>query len=629
MRQTFLFFFFLSSLCCASGQQDSGRIEKLRQQLDLRLAENPGLEQNVDLSVSNAPLAEFIRALGTKNKVNISVDSEVKGSVSNTFSNVSVTDVLLFLAQQYRLDLRFTGSIIHIKPYQEPAPPPLITIPKALPLYFDTASSKLTLELKNDTLSKVAKGITAATGRNIVFAPGLGNKLLTLYVEDVSFDQAMDKLAFANNLKISKTEDGFYLIENPTNDQKAGSESNLRFLDLANQPRSRFRVDSNLISLSADNRPTNELISGLFSNLNIDYFLYDQLQGNTTLHVKSLTLDELLSRIFAGTKYTFRKRNDIYLIGERTMEGLYETRQLPILNRAVEKITEYIPQNLKEQVEIKEMVDLNSLVLSGSYPKILEIESFIKSIDQPVPVVIIEVVIVDYQRNFTVSSGIEAGVGENAPPSGGQIYPGIDYTLNAESLNEIIKSFNGFGSLNLGPVTPNFYVNLKLLENNGLLNVRSTPKLSTLNGHKATLSIGNTEYYVVERVNIQGVQNPIPVQTRNYQSVEANFTLTIKPMVSSQDQVTLEIEVEQSDFTARISPEAPPGSVNRKFSSLIRVKNNEMILLGGLQEKGYDDTGAGVPLLSRIPFLRWLFSSRTRTDSKSKLNVFIKPIIIY
>ena len=87
--------------------------------------------------------------------------------------------------------------------------------------------------------------------------------------------------------------------------------------------------------------------------------------------------------------------------------------------------------------------------------------------------------------------------------------------------------------------------------------------------------------------------------------------------------------MEQSDFTARISPQAPPGSVSRKFTSMIRVGNEEMVLLGGLEEKGVNDSGSGVPLLSRIPVLKWLFSSRTRSYNKTKLNIFIKPTILY
>lgn len=634
MRKYLLLLVFIvsSSLVYAQSLSDSARIARLAIELELQIADNPGLQEPVDLSVSQAPLAEFIRAIGTQNKVNISVSGDVKGNVSNTFSNVAVSDVLLFLAKQYQLDLQFTGSIIHISPYKAPPAPPKIHIPPSVAVDYDTATEHISMELKQDTLAKVAKSITQLSGKNLVYAPDLGMKRLSIYLENVPFDQAMDKLAFANQLQISKTEDGFYLLENAISKgtADAGSQSPKRFRDLKRSSSGAIEVDSNLISLYFKDEPIMSLLESVFGALNQQYFLYNQIPGNATLNLQKVSLDELLNRLFEGTDFTYKPQNDIYLIGDREMQGLLESRQIGLLNRSVEKVVDYIPRNLSKDIEVKELEELNSLIVSGAYPQVEQLASFLESIDKPVPVVIIEVIIVDYQRNFNVSTGIEAGVGEQpAASSGGGVYPGIDYSLNSQSLNEIIRSFNGFGTLNLGPVTPNFYMNLKLLETNGLLNVRSTPKLSTLNGHEATLSIGNTEYYVVEQVNIQGVQNPIPTTTRNYQSVEANFTLTVKPMVSSKDQVTLDIEVEQSDFTARISPEAPPGNVSRKFSSMIRVKNNEIVLLGGLEEKSANDTGSGLPLLSRIPVLKWLFSSRTRSDSKSKLNVFIKPVIIY
>lgn len=606
----------------------TSRFELLKQKLDRITVESPGLEEPVDLSVSNVPLAEFLRALGKNNKVNISVEPTLEGTVTNNFSNVTVIEVLVFLAKQYDLEYEITGNIIQATAYKLPPPPKKVFIPKPTDITYDSVSNRIGMQLKNDSLPKVTRTITQLTGKNLVFAPGLENKVLSIYLQDVAFDQAMDKLAFANQIQISKTEDGFYLIE-PQPEQAKASEPSSRYKDLNKKgPQGKFQVDSTLITLDVVNQPMGAILESLFREMGLDYFMYSQINDGVTMRVRNVKLDGLLQKMFYGTKYTYRKRDSIYIIGERELEGLRESKQIFIRNRSVEKIQQYLPADLIKGLEVKEFGELNSLVVSGSYPQILALEEFIHGIDQPVPVVIIEVMIVDYQRNNVVSSGIEAGLTDESIQTGGQLYPALDLTLSSSSINELLRSFDGFGSLNLGAVAPNFYAKIKLLEDNGILNVKSTPKLSTLNGHQANISIGNTEYYVVEQTNIAGVQNPIPITTRNYQQVEANFTLQIKPFVSADGQVTLEIDVEQTDFTARISPEAPPGTVSRKFTSMVRVRNNEMILLGGLEEKGYDDSGRGVPLLSRIPVLRWLFSSRTRSYKKSKLNIFIKPTIV-
>lgn len=220
------------------------------------------------------------------------------------------------------------------------------------------------------------------------------------------------------------------------------------------------------------------------------------------------------------------------------------------------------------------------------------------------------------------------GVGDPPEQSGGTILPGIDYTLNAGTINDLIQSFNGFGLFNLGNVTPSFYVGIRALEADGVLRMRSTPQLSTLNGHEATLSIGETEFYLEVRNDLIGTQNPTVSTSQIYKPINADLSLRILPMVSSDDLVTLEIEVNQSNFTQRIAATAPPGSVERKFSSIVRVRDRDMIVLGGLEEKENSRSGNGLPLLSRIPVLKWIFGNRTSKRGRSKLTIFIRPTII-
>jgi len=168
------------------------------------------------------------------------------------------------------------------------------------------------------------------------------------------------------------------------------------------------------------------------------------------------------------------------------------------------------------------------------------------------------------------------------------------------------------------------------MEENGNLKIRSTPKLSTLNGHRANLSIGETTYYVVTSQNYFGSQNPIPSEVRNYVPIDAELGVSIKPLVSGNGQVTLEINVIQSDFSGeRIEEDAPPGLTSREFSSIIRMQNQDLAILGGLEEKIKNDSGRGVPLLARVPVIKWLFSERKREDTKQKLTILIKPTVIY
>src|SRR5690606_25641155 len=119
------------------------------------------------------------------------------------------------------------------------------------------------------------------------------------------------------------------------------------------------------------------------------------------------------------------------------------------------------------------------------------------------------------------------------------------------------------------------------------------------------------------------------LQTGTWKPTDANLSVSIKPFVSTDENVTLTVTVEKSSFLGRAGETAPPGKATQKFESLVRVKNSEMILLGGLDELNKQNSGTGVPLISRIPILKWFTSSRKKTKSTSKLHLFIKPTIVY
>ena len=167
------------------------------------------------------------------------------------------------------------------------------------------------------------------------------------------------------------------------------------------------------------------------------------------------------------------------------------------------------------------------------------------------------------------------------------------------------------------------------MESSGILKIRSTPQIATLNGHEAKLSIGQTQYYLEVSNNVIGSQNPQNIISQNYKPVNADLSVSIDPQISGDEQITMTINVKQSTFTERINPSAPPGTINRDFQSLMRVKNGEMVMLGGLEENKVETSGSGLPLLARIPVLKWFFGKNTRGKSQSKLTIFIKPTVIY
>ncbi len=312
------------------------------------------------------------------------------------------------------------------------------------------------------------------------------------------------------------------------------------------------------------------------------------------------------------------------------------TKVIQLQHRIASDMKDFIPDNLKKDVQLILFGDQNSLVLSGSAPMILELEYFIKQLDKVVPVVLIEVMMIDVNKTLTNTSGIQAGTksGTTGTPgysfnTGAGSTNGVTAIFDGTILNNIINSFNGFGVFNLGLVSSDFYLSIQALESSGQIKRRSTPKLATLNGHEATMSVGETQYYFETTNTAIGTLSPTQQLSKVYKPITADLSVKIKPIISGDGQITLEIEVQEATFLTRSDLSAPPGSVKRKFTSMIRVKDQEMIILGGLEVNKLEESSSGIPFLNRIPVLKWLFSSRSRVSTKSKLNIFIKPTIIY
>jgi type IV pilus assembly protein PilQ len=363
--------------------------------------------------------------------------------------------------------------------------------------------------------------------------------------------------------------------------------------------------------------------------MNKSYFVYSDLKGIVnSINATDLSFDNFLGLIFKGTDYTFNQENGVYMIGDRKLEGLRAQKAVMLQNRSIDTVLAMIPADWRRGVEIKEFREQNTLLLSGSRPQVEEIAGFIKQIDVLVPQILIEVTLIDVHKTRRVSTGISAGTADSVK-TGGTLLPGIDYTFGSKSVNDLLNRIGGVFSTNLGRVTPNFYLNVSALEANNNVEVRSVPKLAALNGHTATLSIGNTVFYKnVTQALYPSATTNTSIYSNVFQESNANLTINIRPVVSGDEQVTLGINIDISDFTALPSDGSPPPKSTSKFQSTLRVHNEDMIVLGGIERTENSDSYSGVPLLSRIPGLKWLFSSKNKTKSKVVTLVFIKPTII-
>lgn len=695
-----------------SSNEEQQRIQTIKNQLTILSTETVGLTENVktEINVNNITLSNFLLAVSDIHKVNINVAPDLNQiTIINNFTNVTVSDLLIFLCKEYNLTIDFTGNILSIKRFQKIQEQ---IEQRIIPIVYSPSSNAISIDTKGDKLYDVFKTIMDETGKNLVFSPGLENRSLTAYIQQMPFEAAMDKLAFSNNLYVEKSKDGFFVFEDNTQlvtanaDKPNSGQINQRPVKRRN---SNFffkikNLEDQLLEVDFVNTSIADIINDIGIELNIDVFTATPLNeaGTATFKAKNIYFDDLLRALFeiqstntstisnqnrqnqnnsnTAKRFTFKKEDNIYFFGTENQLSVRKVAIIHLQHRSVELLSDpsgggsssrsagrnsnnnfsnsfsnnsnreplntnsnqsfnnfsnkaealinILPDEVKQDLDIKVDYELNSFYVNGPSANIERFKSFINKIDKPVPVILIEVMIIEVNNTSLVETGISWGIGNEPTTTSGGIYPETDITLGANTINKVIGGFDGFGSFNIGKVVPNFFATIKAMESNGNLKVRSTPKLSTLNGHRATFSNGQTSYYTVTEQAVIGSDNPVTQTSVNYVPIDAELGITIKPIVSGDGQVTLDIFVVQSTFGARIAEDAPPDISSREFSSIIRVKDQDIVVLGGLEEQMKNNSGSGVPFLARIPIIKWLFSKRKREAKKAKLTVLIKPTII-
>lgn len=708
----------------AISQYQGDRIQRIQNQLELLAVDNPSYNETLKLevNVANVTLPNFLIAVSKVHNLNLSVSNDIANiNIVNNFSNVTISELLIFLCKEYNLTIDFTGSILSIKRYVPPQPE---VVENTFQVQLDPSLQTISLDVNDIPLDRVFRRIMEVSSKNLLYANDLKSRPINIYLNNVPFDSAMEKLAGLNGLSHSKSRDGFYLFSameaNSGNfsARRYGKGTNYEVLDTINK----------ILNVNFIESPIADIVASLAHDLKLDVYTATPLEqaGKVTFNAKNIYFDDLLAHIFesqqtgtvplpnnmpqngptrgrnmtdspnlsdtAPTNFTFKKENNIYFFGTADQLSLRKVEIVQMMHRSVELLgdpTSYsggsrsagrtntgsinyygngqgsnfqdgmqnfnnqrsintrndgfgdykdtaealvsiLPDEIKSDLDIKVDFELNSFFVSGPSANIERFKSFIAEIDKPVPVVLIEVMIIEVKRSSIVETGISWGIGEEPVETQGKLFPDAELTLGGKTVNKVIGGFDGFGSFNIGKVVPEFFATIKALEENGNIKIRSTPKLSTLNGHRAHLSIGETTYYVVTNQNFFGSQIPTTSEIRNYAPIDAELGVSIKPLVSGDGQVTLNINVIQSDFSGeRIEEDAPPGLTSREFSSIIRMQNQDLAILGGLEEKIKNDSGSGVPLLARIPVIKWLFSKRKREDTKQKLTILIKPTVIY
>ena len=577
-----------------------------------------GARDSTTLSFRDTDLRDIFRALAVQHNLNVFVDNNINKRSTISLNRVKVYDALKFICEQNNLLLTIEGGIFKITQLPQPkieTPPPKIPW-----IYYE--NGLLSVKLKDDDLESIVLEIQKKSGKNILILSGTSGSINGT-LTDIEFDIGFTQLLNNNGFAVQK-KNGIYVVSRLDYfvGQQAGAQGQRGGAYW-------ISVKDSLITIDVTNAPLDRVLSDIVRQLNADIVFYNNVTGTVTARASNLPLDKTLDMILRNTNFSYRESEGIYFVGEKSNKALMATKLIKLKYLRSDKILEMVPQSISSQATLKVMKEHNGVVVIASGDIIAQAEEFFQQIDKPVAQVLIEAIVVDFDRSKGFEFGVNAGYrgsGDTTTRKGGDvIIPGIDIELSGSQLTDALK-----GVVNVGKLPSDFYLNLKAMEEKGIANVKSRPLIATLNGTPAVLSIGTTQYFLLKTTTPYRDQTQVYFQeSQSFQTIEADVKLEITPYVGADGQITVEIKPDFRVPVGTFTSETPPKINKRSMSSTLVMREGETIVLGGLVQETESETRTQTPILGSIPILGYLFSSTSTSTVKSELIIYVTPHISY
>jgi len=177
---------------------------------------------------------------------------------------------------------------------------------------------------------------------------------------------------------------------------------------------------------------------------------------------------------------------------------------------------------------------------------------------------------------------------------------------------------------------------VKFLKTQGDVTSVSNPKVVTMNNQPAVFSSGDQLYYKLSSSSRQTGGAAAATETYNNEvvkSVFAGILLDITPQITDDGEVILKINPSISSVKSEVKSDGgvrrlPPDLLKKQISSVVKLKDGERIVLGGLISSRQGKGTYKVPILGNIPILGYAFKQDTVTEVREELVIVITPHIV-
>lgn len=444
-----------------------------------------------------------------------------------------------------------------------------------------------------DALARNQKHAAAVTAAKTAVSEGDSDKALNL-LRTVLAENPED--ASAKNLK-REIEEGLLKAqtEQPTLRSSMSHPINLEFRDA--------NVRMILDVLSRD--------SGI--NFVIDKDVRPDLR--TTIFLRNAYVEDAVDLVLQTSQLDKKILNSkTVLVYPNTPEKQKEYQDLVVKAFYLQSADVKLVQNtLKTLLKTKDIVideKLNLLVMRDSPQSIRLAEKLVALHDIAEPEVMLEVEVLEVKRDDLLKLGVQWPNQLSLSPlaSGG--------TLTLDDLKRV-------NSTRLAATIGNTTVNAK--QTNGVTNLLANPRIRVRNHEKAKIMIGDKVPVVTTTTTATGLVSD------NVQYLDVGLKLDVQPDIHLQDDVSIKVALEVSSITGQSTTNS--GTVlyqigTRNADTVLRLKDGETQILGGLINDSDAKSASGVPGLTSLPILGRLFSTQQDERNKTEIVLSITPHLI-
>jgi general secretion pathway protein D len=294
-------------------------------------------------------------------------------------------------------------------------------------------------------------------------------------------------------------------------------------------------------------------------------------------------------------------------------------------------------RNVLPNAKVYGVASQNAIVMRATPDELLLAQKLVNDLDKARPEVVVDIAILEVSKNWERNLGISwpssAGVAITPPttasstttcPTGSTNCTPTTTSNNPTLYNLAHLNSNDF-AVTVGAATANMLLtdnNTKILQN---------PRIRAADQQKATLKIGSripiaTGSYQTGAATAL-VSSLVNTQFQ-YQDVGVNIEIT--PTVHYDHDVTLKIKIEVTaqSGSVTISGVTEPILSQRVAEQTIRLREGEANILGGIQEQQIQDNWSGIPGLSSIPILRYLFGSKDKIIQNDEIVFLVVPHVV-